>query len=93
MVLSVMKRKTFFLFALFFHPLLITMTSSFGADIKINNVHHGELIPREEILNHALNSAEKALAHIKDDWIPLFDENAILDDPTGSHAFKGKLIN
>ena len=50
-----------------------------------------DLIPREDILNHALASAEMALKHVKENWIPLFDENAILDDPTGSHEFKGMI--
>ena len=54
----------------------------FGAD---------ELIPREDILNHARASAEKALSHVKNDWIPLFDENAILEDPAGSVEFKGSM--
>ena len=48
-----------------------------------------ELIPREDILNHARASAERALSHVKNDWIPLFDENAILEDPAGSVEFKG----
>ena len=47
------------------------------------------MIPREDILNHALASAEMALKHDKENWIPLFDENALLDDPTGSYEFKG----
>ena len=51
----------------------------------------GELIPREEILNHALASADMALKHVKENWIPLFDENALLDDPTGSYEFKGAI--
>ena len=50
-----------------------------------------ELIPREDILNHARASAEKALSHVKNDWIPLFDENAILEDPAGSVEFKGSI--
>ena len=48
-----------------------------------------DLIPRQDILNHALASAEMALQHDKENWIPLFDENAVLDDPTGSYEFKG----
>ena len=52
-------------------------------------VRQGDLIPREKILNHALASAEVALTHVKENWIPLFDKNVVLDDPTGSHEFKG----
>ena len=47
------------------------------------------LIPREDILNHALASAEMALKHDKEDWIHIFDKNAVLDDPNGSYEFKG----
>ena len=50
-----------------------------------------EIIPRQDILNHARASAEKALSHVKNDWIPLFDENAILEDPAGSVEFKGSM--
>ncbi len=52
-------------------------------------IGQGDLIPRVNILNHALASAEMALKHVKDDWIPLFDKNAVLDDPNGSHEFSG----
>ena len=52
-------------------------------------VRQGDLIPREKILSHALASAEVALSHTKENWIPLFNENVVLDDPTGSHEFKG----
>ena len=50
-----------------------------------------EIIPRQDILNHARASAEKALSHVKNDWIPLFDEDAILEDPAGSVEFKGSM--
>ena len=52
-----------------------------------------ELISREDILNHARASAEKALSHVKNDWIPVFDENAILEDPAGSVEFKGSIYS
>ena len=61
--------------------------NGFGDDLEIFGAD--ELIPREDILNHARASAEKALSHVKNDWIPLFDENAILEDPAGSVEFKG----
>ena len=54
-------------------------------------ISSNDLIPRQDILNHALASAEMALKHDKENWIPLFDENAVLDDPTGSYEFKGLL--
>ena len=57
------------------------------------SVSNGDLVPREDILNHALASAEMALTHVKENWIPLFDENAVVDDPTGSHEFKGIFYN
>ena len=61
----------------------------YGDDLDIFGAD--ELIPREDILNHARASAEKALSHVKNDWIPLFDENAILEDPAGSVEFKGSM--
>ena len=63
--------------------------NGFGDDLEIFGAD--ELIPREDILNHARASAEKALSHVKNDWIPLFDENAILEDPAGSVEFKGSM--
>ena len=81
---------------LVFQVYLIRGTGSH--DIKISESKESEisiwindLIPREDILNHALASAEMALKHDKENWIPLFDENAVLDDPTGSYEFKGLL--
>ena len=62
---------------------------SYGDDLDIFVAD--ELIPRQDILNHARASAEKALSHVKNDWIPLFDENAILEDPAGSVEFKGSI--
>ena len=56
---------------------------------SLSHVRQGALIPREKILRHALASAEVALSHVKENWIPLFNENVVLDDPTGSHEFKG----
>ena len=61
----------------------------YGDDLEIFGAD--ELIPREDILNHARASAEKALSHVKNDWIPLFDENAILEDPAGSVEFIGSV--
>ena len=79
---------------LFFQASLIKGTGSH--DIKTSDskksktsIWNNDLIPREEILKHALASAEMALKHDKENWIPLFDENAVLDDPTGSYEFKG----
>ena len=66
----------------------IKITESKESEVSIWN---NDLIPREDILNHALASAEMALKHDKENWIPLFDENAVLDDPTGSYEFKGLL--
>ena len=60
-----------------------------GYEDNLDILGADELIPREDILNHARASAEKALSHVKNDWIPLFDENAILEDPAGSVEFKG----
>ena len=62
-----------------------------GYGDNLNIFAADELIPREDILNHARASAEKALSHVKNDWIPLFDENAILEDPAGSVEFKGSV--
>ena len=59
---------------------------------NVLSASNGDLVPREDILNHALASSEMALEHVKENWIPLFDENAVLDDPTGSHEFKGILM-
>ena len=61
----------------------------YGDDLDLFGAN--ELIPREDILNHARASAEKALSHVKNDWIPLFDEDAILEDPAGSVEFKGSM--
>ena len=60
-----------------------------GYEDNLDILGADELIPREDILNHARASAERALSHVKNDWIPLFDENAILEDPAGSVEFKG----
>ena len=60
-----------------------------GDDLDISGAD--ELISRQDILNHARASAEKALSHVKNDWIPLFDEDAILEDPAGSVEFKGSM--
>ena len=64
-----------------------TKDGDYGDNLDISG--SDELVPREDILNHARASAEKALSHVKNDWIPLFDETAILEDPAGSVEFKG----
>ena len=88
------KMKFLFISLLFFKAFSIRDTYSHDAKrSKTKDSHvsilNNELIPREDILNHALASAEMALKHDKEDWIHLFDKNAVLDDPTGSYEFKG----
>ena len=48
-----------------------------------------ELVPREKILQLAYASPEMVFEHRKEDWIELFDPQAILVDPEGSWEAKG----
>jgi hypothetical protein len=86
----------FLLLLICFHTCTIPKISSvavgstkYNSKESVSPVRQGDLIPRQKILNYALASAEVALSHIKENWIPLFDKNVVLDDPTGSHEFKG----
>ena len=48
-----------------------------------------ELVPRETLLQLAYASPEMVLEHKKENWIELFDPQAILVDPEGSWEAKG----
>ena len=72
---------------LFLH-LLWFSNAKYSTELKNKELGYGEnpdifgadeLIPREDILNHARASAEKALSHVKNDWIPDFpsDNNCL----------------
>ena len=91
------KDQTFFLLMICFYTCSIPEINCFDVGAANSNskessppIRQGDLIPREKILNHALASAEMALNHVKENWIPLFDKNVVLDDPSGSHEFKGE---
>ena len=91
---TIANRKQFISLVVYFFVVLVTATKPIECDNNLNNSKRGtpdELIPREDILNHAHASAEMALAHIKENWIPLFDDDATLEDPTGSHEFRGMI--
>ena len=91
-----MSRKMNFLYISLHFFIVFSIRETYSHDAKRSKTKDSQvsilnnyLIPREDILNHALASAEMALKHDKEDWIHLFDKNAVLDDPSGSYEFKG----
>ena len=81
MMLCTKKGRLFYSLQVYLISALLIKTS--GGEIP------SELVPREKLLQLAYASPEMVLEHKKENWIELFDPQAILVDPEGSWEAKG----